>query len=115
MLRLLCDAQHVSQYIALCPWSSGGIENMQVGKMQDTAIDTAICLAHLAVRTKLGRDTLEHYILQQRLVRASVQAFVRCFAAPGGLRHIGMCAPAAVLLTYSCMCLTMCLYHHHTN
>ncbi|KAL0026543.1 hypothetical protein WJX77_006019 [Trebouxia sp. C0004] len=48
----------------------GGTQHMWAGKVQTLAMDVAILL--------------------QRFVLASVQAFTRCLAAPGGLQHTGL-------------------------
>jgi len=81
-------------------WSSlGGVQNVWAGKMQSLAVDVAILLARCtvarcALRTKLAgcsHNSIPGFNadLQQRLVLASIQAFTRCFAAPGGLQHTG--------------------------
>ncbi len=82
------------QATALIFLVSGGIQNMSAGKVHSLAIDVAILLVHCALRTKLeecGKKGPSDFDadLQQRLVLASVQAFTRCLAAPGGLQHTG--------------------------
>lgn len=67
---------------------------MWAGKVPSLAIDVAILLVHCALRTKLegcgeNRPSGLDATLQQRFVLASVQAFTRCLAAPGGLQHTG--------------------------
>ncbi len=79
--------------------SLGGVQNMWAGKVQSLAMDVAILLARCtlvrcALRTKLAgcsKNSIPGFnaTLQQRLVLASVQAFTRCLAAPGGLQHTG--------------------------
>ncbi|DBB08013.1 TPA: hypothetical protein ACH3X3_009387 [Trebouxia sp. C0006] len=78
----------------------GGVQNMWPGKVQSLAMDVAIRLARCtlaccALRTKLAgcsQNSIPGFNadLQQRLVLASVQAFTRCLAAPGGLQHTGL-------------------------
>lgn len=73
---------------------SGGIQNMSTGKVHSLATDMAILLVHCALKTKLEdcvkkRPWTLDAPLQQRFVLASVQAFTKCLAAPGGLQHTG--------------------------
>ena len=73
---------------------SGGIQNIWAGKVHSVAIDVAILLVHCALRTKLEECVIKRpwtfdAPLQQRFVLASVQAFTKCLAAPGGLQHTG--------------------------
>lgn len=73
---------------------SGGIQTIWAGKVHSVAIDVAILLVHCALRTKLEEFVKKSpwdfdATLQQRFVLASVQAFTKCLAVPGGLQHIG--------------------------
>ncbi|KAL0031805.1 hypothetical protein WJX79_008400 [Trebouxia sp. C0005] len=73
----------------------GDVQHMWAGKVHSLAIDVAILLVHCALRTKLegcgeNRPSGLDATLQQRFVLASVQAFTRCLAAPGGLQHTGL-------------------------
>ncbi len=67
---------------------------MWAGKVHSLATHLAILLVHCALRTKLegcGKTKPSGFnaSLQQRFVLASVQAFTRCLAAPGGIQHTG--------------------------
>ncbi|KAL0056124.1 hypothetical protein WJX82_007923 [Trebouxia sp. C0006] len=73
----------------------GGIQTIWAGKVHSVAIDVAILLVHCALRTKLEEFVKKSpwdfdATLQQRFVLASVQAFTKCLAVPGGLQHIGL-------------------------
>ena len=105
MLKWLCHAQQqLLLYTALGLWSTDGIIDTQVGDVQETATHLAI-LAQLAVGTNFTAQRSTHRTAVQQIVLASIQAFTRCFAAPGGLQHVGKYPAQAALPEYSWMCL----------
>lgn len=99
------------QATALIFLVSGGIQNMSAGKVHSVATDVAILLVHCALRITLEKSVIKRpwtfdASLQQRFVLASVQAFTKCLAAPGGLQHTGKHPQPAALHNpagYACL------------
>lgn len=88
---------------------------MRIGNLHETAANMAILLAHVTIRISLAKDTFSVNNTQERLVMASIKAFTRCFAAPGGLQRIGKWAMQRSCSNAPAFACLMWPYHQCTD